>query len=54
MGMTRAKKSLHLISNLEIEGRYARTVNFDDFKYNYRSKNYYGKASIFIEELELQ
>lgn len=53
VGMTRAKKNLHLISNLEIDGKYARTVNFEDFKYNYRSKSYLGKASTFIEELEL-
>lgn len=51
VGMTRAKKSLHLLSSINLEGRYAFTVNKDDFKFDVRSRLWKGKASRFIEEI---
>lgn len=51
VGMTRAKKSLHLLSSINLEGRHANTVNKPDFKFDFRSRMWKGKASRFIEEL---
>lgn len=51
VGMTRAKKNLHLISSINIEGKYVNTVNKNDFKFDVRSKLWKGKASRFIEEI---
>lgn len=53
VGMTRAKKHLHLISSIKIPGRYARTVNFADFRFDVRTRMMNGRASSFIEELGL-
>jgi DNA helicase-2/ATP-dependent DNA helicase PcrA len=53
VGMTRAKKNLHLLSNVRIEGKDARTVNLDDFRFDRRQRLWNGKASIFIQELSL-
>ncbi len=53
VGMTRAKKSLHLLSSINLEGRYANTVNKPDFKFDTRSRMWKGKASRFIEELNV-
>lgn len=51
VGMTRAKKDLHLISSINIEGKYVNTVNKNDFKFDVRSRLWKGKASRFIEEI---
>jgi superfamily I DNA/RNA helicase len=51
VGMTRAKKALHLISSISIEGKHVNTVNKDDFKFDIRSRLWKGKASRFIEEI---
>lgn len=51
VGMTRAKKSLYLLSSIDLEGRHVNTVNKDDFKFDFRSRIWKGKASRFIEEL---
>jgi superfamily I DNA/RNA helicase len=51
VGMTRAKKSLHLISSINLEGRHVNTVNKPDFKFDFRSRQWKGKASRFIEEI---
>ncbi len=51
VGMTRAKKDLHLISSIDLEGKYVNTVNKEDFRYDFRSKLWKGKASRFIEEI---
>jgi superfamily I DNA/RNA helicase len=54
VGMTRAKKNLHLISSINIEGKYVNTVNKNDFRFDIRSKLWKGKASRFIEEINTQ
>lgn len=54
VGMTRAKKNLHLISSINIEGKYVNTVNKNDFKFDVRSRLWKGKASRFIEEINAQ
>ncbi len=51
VGMTRAKNALHLISSIGIEGRHVNTVNKDDFRFDFRSRLWKGKASRFIEEI---
>jgi DNA helicase-2/ATP-dependent DNA helicase PcrA len=51
VGMTRAKKNLHLISSINFEGRYVNTVNKDDFRFDVRSRLWKGKSSRFIEEI---
>ncbi len=50
VGMTRAKKSLHIISQVNWAGRFVHTVNKDEFKYDYKTKTYKGRMSKFIEE----
>ena len=52
VGMTRAKKDLHLISSINLEGKYVNTVNKDDFKFDTRSRLWKGKASRFVEEIK--
>jgi len=54
VGMTRAKQDLHLISSIDLEGKYVNTVNKDDFRFDFRSKLWKGKASRFIEEINGQ
>jgi len=54
VGMTRAKKQLYLYSNIKIEGKHVNKVNKDDFKYDYKSKDWNGKSSSFISELKLE
>jgi len=51
VGMTRAKKDLHLISSINLEGKYVNKVNKDDFKFDTRSRLWKGKASRFVEEI---
>ncbi|MEN9582492.1 MAG: hypothetical protein RL641_446 [Candidatus Parcubacteria bacterium] len=51
VGMTRAKKHLHLISSVNLEGKYVNKVNKEDFKFDVGTKTWKGKASRFIEEL---
>lgn len=51
VGMTRAKKHLHLISLVHISPADANKVNKGDFKYKYKTKTYVGRASRFIAEL---
>lgn len=53
VGMTRAKKNLHLLSSVKIKGSDARTVNIDDFRFNRQTRTWDGRASRFIEELGL-
>lgn len=54
VGMTRAKKQLFLYSNIQIEGKHVNKVNKDDFKYDFKSKVWNGKSSLFISELKLK
>jgi len=51
VGMTRAKKSLYMMSTVEWEGKFVHRVDKSQFKYNYRKKVYNGKTSKFIEEM---
>lgn len=53
VGITRAKKQLFLYSNLYMGGRYVNKVNKEDFQYDYKSKLWVGKSSMFISELKL-
>ncbi|MGQ1910055.1 UvrD-helicase domain-containing protein [Marinifilum sp. RC60d5] len=50
VAMTRAKKSLHIISQVNWTGRFVNTVNKDEFKYNWRKKTYQGRMSEFIKK----
>ena len=54
VGITRTKEQLFLYSNVQIKGEHAHKVNKDDFKYDYKSKVWNGKASSFISELKLK
>ena len=51
VGMTRAKKSLHLISSVQIKGEFVNRVNKEDFKYDFRTKMWNGRSSRFIQEI---
>jgi len=53
VGITRAQKSLHLFSNIYIQGKDVNTINKNDYKYDYQSRMWRGKASAFISELKL-
>lgn len=53
VGMTRTKKSLTLISNLRLEGKYVNRVNKTDFRFDGKSGLWVGKSSRFISELKL-
>lgn len=53
VGMTRTKKGLFLYSNVQIEGKYANTVNKDDFMYDCKNRVWNGRSSSFISELKL-
>jgi len=50
VAMTRAKKSLHIISQVNWAGRFVNTVNKDEFKYNWKKKTYQGRMSEFIKK----
>lgn len=51
VGMTRALKKLFLLSSVEWDGKYINKVDRNQFKYNYKKKKYYGRASRFLSEL---
>ncbi len=53
VGMTRAKKSLYLLSSINLEGKYVNKVNKDDFRFDFRSRIWKGRASRFIEEISI-
>jgi DNA helicase-2/ATP-dependent DNA helicase PcrA len=53
VGMTRAKKSLYLISTVEWEGQYVNKVDKSKFIFNYKKKKWYGRTSGFINELNI-
>lgn len=53
VGMTRARKNLHLLSNIKIMGKDVNTVNKEDFQFDPKQKLWNGKTSIFIQELRL-
>ncbi len=52
VGMTRAIKSLRMMSQVEWEGKYVHKLDKSQFKFNYRRKIYSGKTSKFISEME--
>ncbi len=51
VGVTRACKSLHLLSSVEWDGRYVNKVDKSQFQYSWRKKKYHAKTSAFIEEM---
>ncbi len=53
VGMTRAKKWLSLVAILRMPGSLAHRLNMEDFKFDYKKRLYTGRASRFIEELNL-
>lgn len=55
VGITRAKKQLHLFSNIYIQGKDipANKLNNSDFKFDPRTRMFKGKTSTFINELKL-
>jgi len=53
VGMTRTRQNLHLLSNIKVEGRDARTVNLEDFQFDRQHRQWNGKASLFVQELGL-
>ncbi len=50
VAMTRAKKSLHIISQVNWAGQFVNTVNKDEFEYNWKKKTYQGRMSEFIKK----
>ncbi|MBI5953202.1 MAG: ATP-dependent helicase [Chloroflexi bacterium] len=51
VGMTRTLSQLYMISQVEWEGKYVNKLDKSQFIYNYRKKQYAGKASNFISEM---
>ena len=49
VALTRAKKTLHIISQVNWAGQFVNTVNKDEFNYNWRKKTYQGRMSEFVE-----
>jgi DNA helicase-2/ATP-dependent DNA helicase PcrA len=52
VGMTRAMKSLYMISQVEWDGKYVNRIDKSQFEFNYRKKKWAGKASTFITEMK--
>lgn len=52
VGMTRAEKTLYIISTVKWEGKYVHKVDKSQFQYRYKEKLYYSKSSRFIEEIQ--
>jgi superfamily I DNA/RNA helicase len=52
VGMTRARKSLYMISQVQWEGKYVHRMDASQFAYDYRKKQWNGKASSFISEMK--
>lgn len=53
VGMTRAKKNLYLISTVEWDGKYVNKVDKSKFRFNPRIRKWYGRASSFINEINV-
>lgn len=51
VGMTRAIKSLYLISTVEWDGKYVNKVDKSKFRFNARRQKWYGRTSSFINEI---
>ena len=54
VGMSRAKKALHLLSTVEWEGRHVNRVGKEQFDFNPIKRVYMGRASRFLGEFESQ
>ena len=51
VGMTRAKKTLYILSSVEWQGKFVHKLDKSQFKYDYRKKLYSGRASFFIDDM---
>ncbi|MGD0590210.1 MAG: 3'-5' exonuclease [Bacteroidota bacterium] len=51
VGMTRAKKELHLISTVEWTGKNVHKVDLKQFQFDYRKRTYKARTSKFIDEI---
>jgi superfamily I DNA/RNA helicase len=51
VGLTRSRKNLYVISQVEWEGKYVHRMDKDQFNYDHRKKKYYGRASSFVTEM---
>jgi len=51
VGMTRCRKNLYLISQVQWDGGVVHKMDKSQFKYNYRNKTYSGKSSLFLSEM---
>jgi superfamily I DNA/RNA helicase len=51
VGVTRACRSLHLLSSVEWDGRFVNKVDKSQFQYSWRKKNYNARTSTFVEEM---
>jgi|SRR3989338_4348341 len=53
VGMSRAKTKLCIVSTIEWEGKYVHKVDKKQFIFDFRSKKYHGRTSVFVSELNL-
>lgn len=53
VGMSRSRKNLYLMSTVQWEGKFVNKAHKGSFKYDYRIKQYLGRASTFISELNM-
>jgi superfamily I DNA/RNA helicase len=51
VGMTRALRSLYLLSSVEWDGRYVQRLDKSQFQYVWRKKKWNGKTSKFVGEM---
>jgi len=51
VGMTRAIKTLHLLSTVEWDAKFVHKVDKNQFRYQHNKHIYHGKTSRFIEEI---
>ncbi len=53
VGMSRSKSKLYITSAIEWDGKYVNKSDKAQFKFDFRSRKYLGRASTFISELNL-
>jgi DNA helicase-2/ATP-dependent DNA helicase PcrA len=51
VGVTRARRSLHLLSSVEWDGAYVNKVDKSQFQYSWRKKKYSARTSMFLGEV---
>ncbi len=53
VGMSRAKIKLYIVSTIEWDGRHVHKVDKKQFRFDFRSRKYHGRTSVFVSELNL-